>query len=60
MPLEFSALARRGPSWTIDEYGLCSVLPDEDAAKSPVIDEVTLVPMGAARLRISAFPTAAE
>ena len=60
VPLEFSALARRVPSWTIDEYGLCSVLPDEDAAKSPVIDEVTLVPMGAARLRISAFPTAAE
>lgn len=60
VPLEFSALARRVPSWTIDEYGLCGVLPDEDAPKSPVIDEVTLVPMGAARLRISAFPTVAE
>lgn len=60
VPLEFSALARRVPSWTIDETGLCGVLPDEDAAKAPVIDEVTLVPMGAARLRISAFPTAAE
>ena len=29
----------------------------EDAAKAEQLEDITLVPMGAARLRISAFPT---
>ena len=44
------------PSWTIDETGLCGVLPDETAVKAKEVENITLVPMGAARLRISAFP----
>ena len=56
-PLQFKAKGRLVPSWTIDEYGLTGVLPFEDAEKSDKVDEITLVPMGAARLRISAFPT---
>ena len=58
VPLEFKAKGRIVPGWIIDEYGLCGVLPYENARKSDRIDEITLVPMGAARLRISAFPTA--
>ena len=57
VPLEFKAKGRRVPSWTMDETGLCGVLPDEDAAKAEQLEDITLVPMGAARLRISAFPT---
>ena len=57
VPLEFKAKGRLVPSWTIDDTGLCGVLPDEDAAKADRLDDITLVPMGAARLRISAFPT---
>lgn len=50
---------RRIPSWTVDGTGLCSVLPDEGVKTGP--DEpVTLVPMGAARLRILAFPNVTE
>ena len=60
VPVEFKAKARRVPSWKIDKYGLCGILPDEDAPKSEELEEVTLVPMGAARLRISAFPTTKE
>ena len=56
VPIEFKAKGRLIPGWTIDEYGLCGVLPYEDAPKSDVLDDITLVPMGAARLRISAFP----
>lgn len=56
-PLRFKAKGRLVPSWGIDEYGLTGVLPFEDAEKSDKVDEITLVPMGAARLRISAFPT---
>ncbi len=57
VPLEIKAKGRRVPSWTMDETGLCGVLPDEDAPKASETESITLVPMGAARLRISAFPT---
>ncbi|MGI6346990.1 MAG: beta-L-arabinofuranosidase domain-containing protein [Limisphaerales bacterium] len=56
-PLEFSAQGRIIPSWQMDAYDLCGVLPCEDAPRAEWLDEITLVPMGAARLRISAFPT---
>lgn len=58
-PLEFKAEGRLIPSWKIDAYGLCSELPDADAPMGEV-EEITLVPMGTARLRISAFPQAKE
>lgn len=58
VPIEFKAKARRVPSWTLDETKLCGVLPDEDAPKANEVEEITLIPMGAARLRISSFPTA--
>lgn len=57
VPLEFKAKGRLIPEWKVDEYGLCGVLPYEDARKAEVVDEITLIPMGAARLRIASFPT---
>ncbi len=60
VPLEFRTVGRRIPSWTIDRTGLCGVLPDESAGISDEVEGLTLVPMGAARLRISAFPTVSE
>ena len=56
VPLSFSAKGCLIPEWKIDEYGLCGILPYEDAKTSARVDEITLIPMGAARLRISAFP----
>lgn len=56
VPLEFKAKGRLVPSWTMDEHKLCGVLPEADAPKAETLDNITLVPMGAARLRISAFP----
>ncbi|MCC8036100.1 MAG: glycoside hydrolase family 127 protein [Rikenellaceae bacterium] len=60
VPLRFTARGRLVPSWKFDEYGLGGVLPLESDPRADEVDEITLVPMGAARLRISAFPTAAE
>ena len=57
IPLVFEAYGRQIPEWKIDEYKLCGVLPDEDAVKSDISEKLELIPMGAARLRISAFPT---
>jgi len=56
VPLRWKAKGRLVPGWKLDEYGLCGVLPYENAKKSEQLDDITLVPMGAARLRISAFP----
>lgn len=59
-PIVVKAKGRQIPSWKIDQYGLCAVLPDEDAGMSSKIDELVLVPMGTARLRITSFPVSYE
>ena len=56
VPLRWKAKGRLVPSWKLDRHGLCAVLPEEDAKKSEQLDDITLIPMGAARLRITAFP----
>lgn len=60
VPFLFKAKGRLVPSWTLDDTELCGVLPDECAPKGATLDDITLVPMGSARLRISAFPTTKE
>lgn len=55
-PIELRARGRQIPGWTIDETGLVAVLPQSPVATSEPVRELTLVPMGGARLRISAFP----
>lgn len=54
-PLRVKAYGARVEGWGQDATGLCQVLPDPDARRGTV-EEISLVPMGAARLRISAFP----
>ena len=44
------------PSWTIDKYGLCEILPQSPVNVSTKEKTIELIPMGAARLRICAFP----
>ena len=58
-PIEIKATGRKVPSWKIDEYGLCHELPEANAPKEEK-ESITLIPMGAARLRISAFPNTYE
>lgn len=57
VPLKFKAKGRKVPSWTIDEYGLTGVLPYDCDEREDKLEDIELIPMGAARLRISAFPT---
>jgi len=43
-------------SWTLDKYGLCETLPQSPVTVNTKEERIDLIPMGAARLRISAFP----
>jgi hypothetical protein len=56
-PLELVVQAKKIPEWTLDRYGLCAALQASPVLSDQPVEEVTLIPMGAARLRISAFPT---
>ncbi len=55
-PIEIEAMGRSIPSWKIDQNGLVSILPKSPVTVSTPMVPLTLVPMGAARLRISSFP----
>jgi hypothetical protein len=56
VPLLIRAKGKVIPEWMVDQYGLCGVLPQSPVKESTPVKEIELIPMGAARLRISAFP----
>ena len=60
VPLEFTAVGRQIPSWGFDSTGMTDLLPTKFAPRASDTTPITLVPMGAARLRISAFPREKE
>jgi hypothetical protein len=55
-PIEITATARQIPQWTLDQYELCGILPASPVASDFHEQTISLIPMGATRLRISAFP----
>ncbi|WP_158993016.1 beta-L-arabinofuranosidase domain-containing protein [Mucilaginibacter sp. L196] len=55
-PIQLVAKGKQITSWTIDQYGLCAILPPSPVVSDQPEKTLTLVPMGGARLRISAFP----
>ncbi len=55
-PIEIIATGKKIPTWGIDKYGLVAVLPQSPVTTEEPETALTLVPMGGARLRISAFP----
>ena len=58
VPLEFTAKGCKIPSWGFDHTGMTDVLPTHSSTRSSETETLRLVPMGAARLRITAFPRA--
>ena len=56
-PLELRAKAKRIPAWQKDHLGLVGKLQPSPVKSDEPTEDVTLIPMGCARLRISAFPT---
>jgi hypothetical protein len=59
-PLELKVQARRIPDWQSDRLGLVGTLQPSPVKSAEPIETVTLIPMGAARLRISSFPVVGQ
>ena len=55
-PLKLFVKAQKIPGWKQDKQGLVGKLQASPALSWDPVETVTLVPMGAARLRITAFP----
>ncbi len=56
-PISLQTRVRRVPGWTADSQGIVNTLQSSPALSTQPLQNVSLVPMGAARLRISEFPT---
>jgi len=56
VPLLIKANGKIIPQWMLDKYGLCGLLPQSPVLVNTKEEGIELIPMGAARLRISSFP----
>ena len=59
-PIQLRARAKKIPAWKQDGLGLVGKLQPSPVKSGQPLETVTLIPMGAARLRISAFPVIGE
>ena len=57
-PVKLIAKGRRVPSWRLEANGLIQEVPASPVATNEPVEEITLIPMGCARLRVSTFPMA--
>nr|WP_307865567.1 RICIN domain-containing protein [Streptomyces montanisoli] len=55
-PLRITARAQRIDAWQADSQHVVTPLQDGPVASSAPVEQVTLIPMGAARLRVTSFP----
>jgi hypothetical protein len=60
VPVAIEANARKVPAWQSDRTGLVRELQESPVKSGEPEETVTLIPMGAARLRISSFPVIGE
>ena len=60
VPLTFTIVGQRVPDWGFDETGMTATLPSVFRLRETEKETLQLVPMGAARLRIAAFPRVVE
>jgi hypothetical protein len=59
-PIIITAKARKIPGWQADSENVIGTLQPSPARSTEPVETINLIPMGAARLRISSFPTVAS
>ncbi len=59
VPVQIEAQGRQIPEWGMDIYGLVAPLQKMPVLSNAPLRKLTLIPMGAARLRTTVFPTVA-
>jgi len=60
VPINLQVRARRIPQWVADSENVVGLLPQSPVTSQEPDETITLIPMGSARLRITAFPTIAQ
>ena len=60
VPIELKAQGKRIPQWQMDSLNLVGLLQASPVKSDQAAEQITLIPMGAARLRISSFPVIGE
>jgi len=60
VPIKLKGKGRRLPQWQQETNGMAGLLQMSPVRATTPVEEITLIPMGAARLRISAFPHVGE
>ncbi len=59
-PVRLVARGHRVEGWSLDDHGLCGTVPASPVAADGGAEEIELIPMGAARLRLTVFPRVAD
>jgi len=57
VPLQLTMKGRKIPEWSLDMYGLVAPLQKSPAMSSEPEEDLTFIPMGAAKLRMTVLPT---
>ncbi|MDZ7292714.1 MAG: glycoside hydrolase family 127 protein [candidate division KSB1 bacterium] len=60
VPVSLRAKGKRITGWKLESNGLIGTLPSSPVRSDEPLEEVVLIPMGAARLRVSSFPRISE
>ncbi|MHC4797944.1 MAG: beta-L-arabinofuranosidase domain-containing protein, partial [Planctomycetota bacterium] len=54
--VQLQAKGKRIPQWQLEDNGLIGPLPQSPLHSDQPVEDITLIPMGCARLRLSVFP----
>lgn len=55
-PIEIKAKGKKIPEWKLDDANMAGLMSQSPVKSKERVEDITLIPMGAARLRLSAFP----